>query len=101
MLAQQKSPSARSPSSLRGEAGAGHGGLALDVEPPIDEGTVLILELIPRSCGVDQELIRIQGNRICRVPAEGKHRVGNVFYFSDDRLRARVARFLDGLCHLG
>lgn len=78
----------------------GHGGLVLEVDSSIREGTDLILELRPRDCGVDQELIRLQGNCIWCVSREGKHRVGIMFNSFDDHLRARVSRFLDGLHHL-
>ena len=78
----------------------GYGGIGLEMDSPIEEGSDILVELIPRDYGLDQEVIRILAKGIWCVTKEGKYRVGILFLFSGRHLQARVARFVDGLDHL-
>ena len=77
----------------------GKGGLGLEVEGPIEEGSDMILQFDPRECGLDQEIIRISAKSIWSVQKDGASKIGAMFVFFDEHLRARVEQFVSGLTH--
>ncbi len=77
----------------------GNGGMSLEVEGPIDEGADMILEFDPKECGLDQEIIRISAKSIWSVQEGGTSKIGAMFLFFDEHLRARVEEFVSGLTH--
>lgn len=75
----------------------GSGGIGLEVDDPMPDGTALVLELSPDKCGVEQDAIRLQAQCIWCEPKGDRYKVGIMFYYFDDELRDRVAKFVGAL----
>ena len=77
----------------------GRGGMGLEVEGPVEEGTDMILEFDPKECGLDQEVIRISAKSIWSVREHGTSKIGVMFVFLVEHMRARLEQFVSGLTH--
>lgn len=75
----------------------GKGGIGLASDTPLREGAAMIVELDPRKCEVDQEIIRLQAQCIWCEPKDDRYHMGVMFYFFDEELRLEVAKFVDAL----
>ena len=78
----------------------GQGGIGLVAEKPLKDGTAMIVELDPKYCDIKQEVIRIQAQVIWCEPKNGAHHMGVMFYYFNEKLRARVSAFVDAIDHL-